>query len=265
MHSDHSSSRNIELINLAGKIALITGGSNDIGGTVCRTLSKAGATVVIHYYKNRDRAEKTCRDITSAGGVAVTCGADMSDKNSADSLFKFIKDEFGRLDILVNNAHLQVARNFFYDVTWEEHQEQINVMVRGTFYCSKQAVTLMGEDGGGSIINILTSLLDHPVRGYSSYVTAASALVGFTRNLAVEAGDKGIRVNMIAPGFVLTGHTPHAPAPVQEAIKKATPLGRLATPEDIAKAVLFFASDLSGFITGSYLVVDGGYSLSARP
>jgi len=249
---------------LAGKIALVTAGSNDSGEAICHSLSESGAKVIIHYFKNKDRADKTCNEINSSGGSAVSWGADISDEGSVESLFKFIKDRFGRLDILVNNAHLPITRSFFHEVTWEEYQEQIDVMVKGTFYCSKEAVSIMSGQGSGSIINILTSQIDHPVKGYSSYVTASSALVGFTRNLAVEAGDKGIRVNMIAPGFVLTGHTPHAPLHVQEAIKRSTPLGRLATPDDVAKAVLFFASDLSSFITGSYLVVDGGYSLSGR-
>lgn len=252
---------NMELINLKGKVALITGGSNDVGEAICRGLAGADASVIIHYYKNRTGAEKTCKAITSEGGRAAIYGVDIADKNSVVSLFKFVKERFGRLDILVNNAHLPITRCFFEDATWEEHQEQIDVMVRGTFYCCREAVPLMSEQGCGSVVNILTSQIDHPVKGYSSLVTAASALTGFSRNLAVEMGNKGIRVNMIAPGFVLTGHTPHAPVHVQEAIAKATPLGRLATPEDIAKAVLFFASDLSGFITGAYLTVNGGYHL----
>lgn len=249
-------------VNLEGKTALITGGSNDLGKAICHTLAEAGATVILHYYKNKSEAEKTCREISKTGGTAVACGADISDKDSVDLLFQFIQERFACLDILVNNAHLPITRNYFPDVSWEEHQEQIDVMLKGAFYCSREAVTIMEKQNGGAIVNILTSQIAHPVRGYSSYVTAASALVGFTRNLAVEVGRKGIRVNMIAPGFVLTGHTPHAPAQVQEAIAKATPLGRLAIPEDIANAVLFFATDLSKFITGSYLVVDGGHHLS---
>lgn len=250
-----------DIVDLKGRIALITGGSNDTGRAICTVLSAAGASVIIHYHKDKGGAEKTCRDIASGGGTAVTYGGDLSDKDFVDSLFRFIKDKFGRLDILVNNAHLPITRSFFPEVTWEEHQDQIDVMVKGTFYCSQKAIPLMSEQGQGSIINIITTQIDRPVRGYSSYVTAASAIVGFTRNLAVEVGSAGIRVNMVAPGFVLTGHTPNAPAHVQEAIAKATPLGRLATPEDIARAVLFFASDLSAFITGSYFVVDGGYHL----
>ena len=256
---------NIRQIDLKSKVALVTGGSNDVGQAICHTLAGAGATVIIHYYKNKDRGEKTCREIESAGGTAVSYGADVSDNSSVGSLFRFIKDKFGRLDILLNNAHLPITRNLFLDVNWEEHQEQIDVMLKGTFYCSQEAVSIMAKHGHGSIINILTTQIDHPVKGYSSYITASSALVGFTRNLAVEMGCKGIRVNMVVPGFVLTGHTPGAPAHVQEAIARSTPLGRLATPEDIAKVALFFASDLSGFITGSYLVADGGYNLSGKP
>jgi len=253
------------LIDLTGKAALVTGGSNDTGAAICRILAEAGSSVVIQYYKNRDKADKVCEYIGSQGGIAANCFVDLSDKVSIDELFSFIKDKFGRLDIVVNNAHLPITRSFFSEVEWEEHQEQIDVMVKGTFHCSKKAVFMMVENGGGSIVNLITTQVNHPVKGYSSLVTAASALTGFTKNLAVEAGEKGIRVNMIAPGFVLTGHTPYAPLHVQKAIAKATPLGRLATPDDIARGVLFFASDLSQFITGQYLVIDGGYNLSGMP
>lgn len=254
-----------DLINLTGKVALVTGGNNDMGAAICRILAEYGSSVVVQYYKNRDKADKVCEYIGSQGGIAANCFVDLSDQVSIDELFSFIKDKLGRLDILVNNAHLPITRSFFSDVTWEEHQEQIDVIIKGTFYCSKKAVPMMVENGGGSIINLITSQIDHPVKGYSSYITAASALTGFTKNLAVEAGEKGIRVNMIAPGFVLTGNTPYAPQHVQDAIAKATPLGRLATPDDIARGVLFLASDLSRFITGQSLVIDGGYSLSGKP
>jgi len=253
------------LIDLTGKVALVTGGSNDTGAAICRVLAESGSSVVVQYYKNRDKADKVCEYIGSQGGIAANCLVDLSDKASIDELFSFIKDKFGRLDILVNNAHLPITRSFFSEVSWEEHQEQIDVMVKGTFHCSKKAVFMMVENGGGSIVNLITTQVNHPVKGYSSLVTAASALTGFTKNLAVEAGEKGIRVNMIAPSFVLTGHTPYAPLHVQKAIAKATPLGRLATPDDIARGVLFFASDLSQFITGQYLVIDGGYNLSGMP
>ncbi|MEK6560836.1 MAG: SDR family oxidoreductase [Nitrospirota bacterium] len=253
------------LIDLTGKVALVTGGSNDTGAAICRVLAEAGSSVVIQYFKNREKADKVCEYIGSQGGIAANCFVDLSDKASIDELFSFIRNRFNRLDILVNNAHLPITRSFITEVEWEEHQEQIDVMVKGTFYCSKKAVSMMRENNSGSIVNLITTQVEHPVKGYSSFITAASALVGFTKSLAVEAGEKGIRVNMIAPGFVLTGRTPYAPSHVQEAIAKATPLGRLATPDDIAGGVLFFASDLSRFITGQSLVIDGGYSLSGKP
>lgn len=253
------------LIDLAGKVALVTGGSNDTGAAICSILSEAGSSVVIQYYKGKDKADKTCKYIGSQGGVAANCFVDLSDRSSIDELFSFIKDKFGRLDILVNNAHSPITRSLVKESEWEGHQEQIDVMMKGTFYCCKRAVLFMDESGGGSIINIISTLVDHPVKGYSSFITAASALTGFTKNLAVEAGEKSIRVNMIAPGFVLTGHTPYAPQQVQDSISRTTPLGRLATPDDIAGAVLFFASELSRFITGQTLVIDGGYTLSGMP
>ncbi|MEK6714101.1 MAG: SDR family oxidoreductase, partial [Nitrospirota bacterium] len=232
------------LIDLTGKVTLVTGGSNDTGAAICKVLAEAGSSVVIQYFKNREKADKVCEYIGSQGGIAANCFVDLSDKASIDELFSFIRNRFNRIDILVNNAHLPITRSFITEVEWEEHQEQIDVMVKGTFYCSKKAVSMMRENSSGSIVNLITTQVEHPVKGYSSFITSASALVGFTKNLAVEAGEKGIRVNMIAPGFVLTRHTPYAPSHVQDAIAKATPLGRLATPDDIARGVLFFASDL---------------------
>lgn len=254
-----------DLTNLAGRVALITGGSSEIGEAISTLLSRAGATVIVQYYKNQDKGKEICDRINSAGASAIAFEADLSDEASTGSLFSFISQRLGGLDILVNNVHAPIKRNYFLKTSWKEHEEQIEIMLKGAFFCSKMAIPLMEKKGGGSIINILTGLIDRPVEGYSSYITASSSLTGFTKNLAVEIGKKGIRVNMIAPGFVLTGQTPHAPEGVRNAILKATPLGRLATPEDIARAVLFFSSDLSRFITGVYIVVDGGFHLQGKP
>src|SRR3972149_7523064 len=149
MHSD--------LIDLTGKAALVTGGNNDTGAAICRILSEAGSSVVIQYYKNRDKADKVCEYIGSQGGIAANCFVDLSDKASIDELFSFIKDKLGRLDILVNNAHLPITQSIFCEVDWEEHQEQLDVMVKGTFHCSKKAVFMMVENGGGSIVNLITT------------------------------------------------------------------------------------------------------------
>ncbi|MEK6538511.1 MAG: SDR family NAD(P)-dependent oxidoreductase, partial [Nitrospirota bacterium] len=154
------------LIDLTGKVTLVTGGSNDTGAAICKVLAEAGSSVVIQYFKNREKADKVCEYIGSQGGIAANCFVDLSDKASINELFSFIRNKFNRLDILVNNAHLPITRSFFSEVTWEEHQEQIDVMVKGTFYCSKKAVSMMVENGGGSIINLITSQVDHPVKGY---------------------------------------------------------------------------------------------------
>ncbi|MEK6584174.1 MAG: SDR family NAD(P)-dependent oxidoreductase, partial [Nitrospirota bacterium] len=175
------------LIDLTGKVALVTGGSNDTGAAICRVLAEAGSSVVIQYFKNREKADKVCEYIGSQGGIAANCFVDLSDKASIDELFSFIRNRFNRLDILVNNAHLPITRSFITEVEWEEHQEQIDVMVKGTFYCSKKAVSMMRENNSGSIVNLITTQVEHPVKGYSSFITAASALVGFTKSLAVEA------------------------------------------------------------------------------
>lgn len=246
------------MVNLKNKVAVVTGASSEKGRAICKALSKYGAKVIVHYYKNQKSATALLNDIKQTGGDAFIFQADIRNDKEVKDMFNEVMDKYSAVDILVNNAHAKIVRNSFVESTWQEHQEQLDVIVRGSYLCIQESLKTMLKNQEGSIINILNTQMNMPVKGYSSFSTAISAMVGLTRNLALEVGNDGIRVNMIAPGFTVGSKSEHTPFFVREKIIEQTPLKRLATPEDIANAVLFLASNLSSFITGGYLVVDGG-------
>ena len=246
------------MINLKDKVAVVTGAANEKGRAVCKALANYKAKVVIHYFKNQERAEFILNEIKKEEGDALVYQADIRNRKEVKNLFKEVTAKYGSVNVLVNNAHEKIKRNSFVDTTWEEHQTQIDVITRGSYYCIQESLKAMLKNSEGSIINILNTQVNMPVKGYSSFTTAMSAMVGMTRNLAREVGHDGVRVNMIAPGFIVGKKSEHAPFFIQEKIIEQTPLKRLATPEDVANAVLFLASNLSGFVTGGYLIVDGG-------
>lgn len=249
-------------LGLKGKAALVTGASRDIGREIARTLAQSGAMVVINYLRNEEGAKATLKEVEKEGSKGLLIRADVTKEEEVRLMVEKAVDNLGRIDILVNNARAHIVRKDFDLGTWEEYQGQIDVLLKGVYNCSREVLEGMKRRGWGRIINIGSSLLYNPVKGYSAYTSAIASVIGFTRNLAIEVGAKGITVNMVLPGFTLTERTPYAPKEVQEEIAQKTPLKRLALPRDIAGAVLFFASDLSEFITGSHITVDGGFILS---
>lgn len=246
---------------LKGKAALITAASSERGAAIAAALSGEGCAVALHYYKNKAAAENTQEKINEKGGRAEIFQADLSSDKEVETLFVNISGCMGRLQILVNNAHAEIIRKPFLESSWPEYQRQLEVALKGSWLTCRHFTKQMGDGREGSIVQILNAQLNQPVPGYGAFVSALSALDGFSKNLALEAAPLGIRVNAVAPGFTKTEKTPHAPPRAQEKIIRETPLGRLATPEDIGNAVVFFASGLSGFVTGTCLTVDGGRAL----
>ena len=247
------------MINLKDKVALVTGASGEKGRAICKALARNGVKVVVHYFRNKKSAKTLVENILGDSEGASFCfQADITSHDDVKKMFQEVLSKYGALDILVNNAHAKISRNPFVKTSWEDHQGQIDVLTKGSFFCIQEALKVMLKKKQGSIINILSTQTNMPVKGYSSFTTALSSMAGLSKNLAMEVGNKGIRVNMIAPGFTATDRSEHAPLSTREKIIEQTPLKRLATPDDIANAVLFLASNLSSFVTGGYLVVDGG-------
>lgn len=252
------------LDDLQGKSVLVTGASRGIGAAIARAFAAQGASVAVNYLRNEQAAQDVARACQDAGGDAIALQADVTRPDDCVSLVARTVDAFGRLDVLVNNAFAPYAfdperRATFGDLGWPDYLRQFEGSVGAAFHMCQAALPHLRLRAQGAIVNMATDLVDDPVVPYHDYGTAKSALVGFSRQLASELGPQGVRVNCVAPGLVHpTAGSAGTRASFREAIMAATPLRRLARPEDIAGPVLFLASQASGFITGQVLLVDGG-------
>ena len=250
--------------DLQGKVVLVTGASRGIGAAIARALAAQGASVVVNYLRNADAAQQVVAACIEAGGDAIALQADVTVADQAASLVARTVGAFGRLDVLVNNAFAPYAfdperRTTFGDLAWPDYLRQFEGSVGAAFHMCHAALPHLRQRAQGAIVNMASDLVDDPVVPYHDYGTAKAALVGFSRQLAAELGPQGIRVNCVAPGLVHpTAGSAGTRASFREAIMAATPLRRLARPEDVAGPVVFLGSAASAFITGQVLLVDGG-------
>ncbi|MDH4230201.1 MAG: SDR family oxidoreductase [Nitrospirota bacterium] len=248
------------MIDLATRVVILTGASSPIGQAVARQLVDAGASVVLGYHRRLGEIERLMQEIEPLRGVGIPYSVDVSSRRSVDHMVDDTLERFGRIDTLIHSANAPIDRRPFLMRTWEDYDGHLQVLMKGAFNCCQSVLEEMVLRREGRILFLLNALFTRPVPGYSSYTSALGAVRGFARDLANEVGELGITVNSISPGFTVTDRTPHAPERVQQALAGQTPLRRLAQPEDIARAALFLCSDLSGFITGEDLILDGGYS-----
>jgi 3-oxoacyl-[acyl-carrier protein] reductase len=245
------------LKKLSGKIALVTGSSRGIGRGIAERLSRDGASVVINYFSNSDKAEEVVAAITSDGGKAVTVQADVCRIDGIRQLFEKTLEHFGRLDILVNNAGIRISQTVA-DLQEEEFDRLFAINVKGPFFACQQAAHRISD--GGRIVNISSAVTQMMLSGYSIYAASKAAIDQLTRVLAKEMGARNITVNAVAPGPVETelfreGKTEEQ---IQQMAQMAA-FGRIGKVEDIADAVAFLASDDARWITGQVIHVNGGY------
>jgi 3-oxoacyl-[acyl-carrier protein] reductase len=251
-------------MNFDGKVVLVTGASRGIGAAIARAFAGEGAAVVVNYLGNEAAAAEVVAQCKQAGGDAWAVKADVTSPEAVQEMVARAVDEMGHIDVVVNNAFRSYSfdpeqRKMFGDLAWADYQAQFDGAVGSAYNVCKAVLPHFRRRAQGNIVNIVTNLVEHPLVPYHDYTTAKSALVGFSRNLASELGPLGVRVNCVAPGLVYpTQASTSTRAQFRESIIAATPLRRIARPEDIAGPVLFLASEWSGFMTGQVLFVDGG-------
>ncbi|MEH6949491.1 SDR family oxidoreductase [Bacillus sp. JJ634] len=249
----------------SGKVVLVTGSSRGIGAAIALEFAREGAFVIVNYLKNVEAAEQIVSACIGVGGDAWAVQADVTSEEAVQSMIEQIVLETGRLDVVVNNAFKPYVfdpeqRKMAWQLTWDDYQGQIDGAVRSTHYICQAVLPIMKKQSSGSIVNIISNLVERPLVPYHEYNTAKTALMGYTRNLAMELGPFGIRVNCVAPGLVYpTDASKKTKESLKELIISQTPLRRIAKPEDIAGPVLFLSSDWSEFMTGQTLFVDGGF------
>ena len=236
---------------------MVTGGSRGIGRAIAETLARRGATVVIAD-RQIEQALATAAELAAASGqTVVALHVDVADSASVKALFDQVLAKFPRLDILVNNAG--VTRDTLLVRMEEADWDMVlNINLKGAYNCSKAAVRQMMKQRYGRIVNTASVSGIAGQAGQTNYSASKAGLIGFTKALAREVGPRGITVNAVAPGFVPTALTNDLPADLKEASLKGIPLGRWGTPQEIANAVAFLASDEASYITGHVLSVDGG-------
>jgi 3-oxoacyl-[acyl-carrier protein] reductase len=247
-------------MSLAGKAAVVTGASRGIGRAIAIELAKRGAKVILNYSKDAEGANTGVETIKAAGGEAQALQADVSDFKAAEGLIKAAVETYGSADLLVNNAGTtrDMVIMMMPEADWDV---VIQTNLKSAFNCSKAAVKTMMRKRFGRIINITSVSGIMGNAGQTNYSASKAGLIGFTKALAREVAPRNITVNAIAPGFIPTALTNDLPAEIKEATIKTIPLGRWGTPEEVAYAAAFLASEEAAYITGQILRIDGGLAM----
>lgn len=242
------------------KVALVTGSSRGIGKACAIRLAEKGFDIVINYNSSKEAADKVKEEITDLGGRAIAVQADTSDLKQVQDMFRTAFKEFGRLDVLVNNAGV-VNDAYLLMLSAEALQKSLDVNIRGYFNCAQQAALKMMKNKSGRIINISSVSSVHSLAGQSVYSATKGAVNSMTSTLAKELAPYGIQVNAVAPGFVETEMIGSIPEEKLNEYLNAIPMKRLADPKEIAEAVSLLADGSLSYMTGQVLILDGGLSL----
>lgn len=244
-------------MHLTGKTAIVTGGSRGIGRAIALCLAEEGANVAVIYAGNTAAAEETQKAIAEKGGQAIAIQCDVANEDAVTAMMKQVKEQFGSIDILVNNAGI-TRDGLLMRMKISDWQAVLDTNLTGTFFCTKAVTKIMMKQRSGAIVNLTSVVGLTGNAGQANYAAAKSGIIGFTKSVAKELASRGIRVNAVAPGCIDTDMTAVLSDAVKDEMLKTIPLGRVAQPEEVAKAVLFLVSDCASYITGQVLNVDGG-------
>ena len=245
----------INELNLTGKVALVTGAKQGIGKEAALRFAACGANVVV-VDLSISAEDEVCKEVVAFGAACLAISCDVSDEAAVQTAFSAVQERFGRLDVLVNNAGITLDA-MAKKMTAERFRKVLDVNLVGTFLCAQQAMVMMKENGG-SIINLSSIAGVMGNVGQSNYAASKAGVIGLTKALALEGAKDYIRVNAIVPGFIDTSMTAGMPENIRAMAIEKIPLKRSGQPVDIANAMLFFGSELSSFITGQIINVNGG-------
>lgn len=246
-------------VDLSGKVALVTGASRGIGRAIVVALAEAGAAVAVNYKENKAMAEAVVREIEGKGGRAIAWRADVAEADQVQAMVEGISSRFDRLDVLVNNAG--VIRDFLLlEMEERDWNQVLQTNLFGVYHCSKAVLKSMVMRRWGRIINMSSVSAVKGGRGQSNYAASKGAVNAFTRSLAAEVGPKGITVNAVAPGLIVTDMSQGVLAYSDGLVRERIALRRLGKPADVAPMVVFLASEEASYITGQVVKVDGGMS-----
>jgi len=249
------------LLDLSGRVAIVTGGSRGIGRAIAERLAGSGAAVVVNYRGNAAAAEATVATITAAGGTAIAIQGDVSQPEDVEHLVKTTLERFGHIDILVNNAGI-TRDTLLLRMKESDFDEVIATNLRGVFLCTRAVLRPMTKQRFGRIINITSVVGLTGNAGQANYAAAKAGILGFTKSTAREMARRGITVNAVAPGFIETEMTDALNEETRKAILATIPLGRFGQPAEVAGLVCFLASDAGAYISGQTLTIDGGMVMS---
>ena len=242
---------------LESKVAIITGGSRGIGKSICETFAQNGSNIAFTYNNSKDSAEALAKELNSSGIKAKAYKSDASNFDDATKLVEDVLDDFGKIDILVNNAGIK-KDNLLMRMEKSDFDSVINTNLSSVFNLTKASIKTFLKQRNGSIINISSVVGVKGNAGQSNYSASKAGIIGFSKSIALELGSRNIRSNVIAPGFIETDMTNSLSEDVINSWKESIPLKRGGNPSDVGNACVFLASDLSSYITGQTLHVDGG-------
>ena len=250
--------------SFAGKVALIAGASRGIGAVTARAFARAGAAVVLAA-RDGKALDEVAGEIRAAGGRALAVPTDIGDAAAVERLIDRVVVAFGRLDCAFNNATDGPMPALLADIDVDDFDRGIRVNIRGTFLGMRYQIPAMLRTGGGAIVNMASVAGLYGFTGLSAYVAGKAGIIGLTRVAALDYADQGIRVNVVAPGPILTHHLERAGEEAQRQAGQSTPMRRIGRSEEVADAVLWLCSEQSSFITGATIPIDGGQFAGLKP
>ena len=244
--------------SLSGHIALVTGSSTGLGKAIARTLAQAGSKVVLNYCHDATRAEHTLAEFLAEGLDVMLVRADVTDERQVDELFGQIEAQWGAVDILVVNATPNQPQCPIEEYDWAFHQQMLDFFVKSPYLLTRRVLPAMKQRRWGRIVNITSEVFHRSDSPFSAYVAAKGGQIGWSRSMATELAPCGITVNTVAPGWIPVQRHTTDPQELKDAYLATIPMGRWGTPDDVSFAVLYYASEEAGFVSGQTLCVNGG-------